>query len=115
MRYTRRTFIAVAAGLIVSACASANTPRTAEEPTTLKVDNRAVLDMNIYVLRGAERVRLGTANALSTTRLKIPSSLIFGATGLRFMADPIGATRMPVSDDITVLPGDEVTMVIPPQ
>lgn len=115
MRYTRRAFIAAAAGLILSACASANTQTTTEEPTILKVDNRAVLDMNIYVLRSTQRIRLGTASGLSTTRLTIPSSMLLGATTLRFMADPIGSNRMPVSDDITVLPGDEVTLIIPPQ
>jgi hypothetical protein len=89
--------------------------RTEEAPTILKVDNRAVLDMNIYVVRSSQRIRIGTANGLTTTRLTIPSSLVFGATSLRFMADPIGSNRVPISDDITVLPGDEVTMIIPPQ
>lgn len=114
MRYTRRSFLAAAA-LMLAACASSRTVRTEEAPTILKVDNRAVLDMNIYVLRSSQRIRLGTANGLTTTRLTIPSSIVFGATSLRFMADPIGSNRVPISDDITVLPGDEVTMIIPPQ
>ncbi|HEY8164377.1 MAG TPA: hypothetical protein VIF83_02385 [Gemmatimonadaceae bacterium] len=115
MRYTRRSFVAAAAALILSACASSKMMRTEEAPTILKVDNRAVLDMNIYVVRSSQRIRIGTANGLTTTRLTIPSSLVFGATSLRFMADPIGSNRVPISDDITVLPGDEVTMIIPPQ
>jgi hypothetical protein len=115
MTYTRRAFVFAAVAMVLSACASANARRSPDEPTFLSVDNRAVLDMTIYVLRSSERIRLGTANGLSTTRLKIPSYILFGATTLRFMADPIGATRAPISDDITVLPGDDVTMIIPPQ
>jgi hypothetical protein len=115
MRYTRRAFLAAAAVIALSACASAKTNSNPQEPTILNVDNRAVLDMTVYVLRSSQRIRLGTANGLSTTRLTIPSSLVFGATTLRFMADPIGSNRVPISDDITVLPGDEVTMIIPPQ
>lgn len=83
--------------------------------TTLRVDNQAVLDMTIYALRGSERRRLGFAGALRVTLLQIPPSLIFGATPLRFLADPIGSNRAPVSEEISVSPGDEVTLQIPPQ
>jgi len=114
MKYTRRSFVAVAAALIVSACAKNTAPRTADEPTTLKVDNQAMLDMNIYVLRSSQRIRLGTATGLTTTRFTIPPYVLFGATSLRFLADPIGSNRTPVSDEITVTAGDEITLMIPP-
>jgi hypothetical protein len=73
-----------------------------------------MLDMNIYVLRSSQRIRLGTANALSTTRFTIPSYVVFGSTSLRFLADPIGSNRTPVSEEITVSAGDEITLMIPP-
>ena len=85
------------------------------EPTHLRVDNRAYLDMTIYVYRSSQRVRLGTATGNSVTRLTIPANLIFGATPLRFMADPIGGNRTPISSEITVAPGDEVVLTIPPR
>jgi len=37
-----------------------------------------------------------------------------GARQMRFLADPIGGSNRPVSDDISVLPGDHVSLVIPP-
>jgi len=37
-----------------------------------------------------------------------------GLATLRFIADPIGATRPSVSEEITVAPGDTVMMTIPP-
>jgi hypothetical protein len=83
-------------------------------PTRLKVENQAYLDMTIYVYRSSQRVRLGVANGSSTTRLLIPANLIFGSTPLRFQADPIGANRQPVSQEISVSAGDEVTLIIPP-
>jgi hypothetical protein len=70
--------------------------------------------MTIYVYRSSQRVRLGIANGNSTTRFVIPSNLIFGSTPLRFQGDPIGRNRQPISQEITVSPGDEVILTIPP-
>jgi hypothetical protein len=85
-----------------------------QAPTRLRVDNQAFLDMTIYVYRNSQRVRLGTATGNSVTRLTIPANMIFGSTPLRFQADPIGGNRTPISSEITVSPGDEVVLTIPP-
>ncbi len=82
--------------------------------TTLRVENQAYLDMTIYVMRGAERVRLGIATGNSVTNFVIPSNVIFGVTSLAFVADPIGGTRASISETINVTRGDEVMMMIPP-
>jgi hypothetical protein len=39
---------------------------------------------------------------------------VFGGTALQFLADPIGARATPVSDRVSVSPGDEVQLIIPP-
>ena len=116
MRIPRRLFL-ISAAAVLSACASTQSAQERQqrnEPTILSVDNQALLDMTIYVLRGAERIRLGVAGGLRVTNLPIPSNLIFGATGLRFLADPIGSNRTPVSEEITVSPGDQIRLTIPP-
>lgn len=103
---------------LASACARNRDPDEDAEPvppTILKVENQAFLDHNIYVYRSAQRIRLGTVNGNSTARMTIPRSMIFGATALRFQADPIGGNRASTSEEITVSPGDEVTLVIPPR
>ena len=108
------TFAALA--LTASGCASTpgmSTPAVVEE-TTLKVTNQAFLDMNIYVVSGGQMSRLGTVNGNSTATLVIPRRLLSGPTSLRFQADPIGAARAPVTEHITVSPGDQVGMTIPP-
>lgn len=102
---------------LASACSLNNDPEEAAEPvppTRLRVENQAFLDMTIYVYRSSQRVRLGTATGNSVTRMTIPANLIFGATPLRFQADPIGGNRAPITSEITVAPGDEVVLTIPP-
>ncbi|MEO5815174.1 MAG: hypothetical protein ABIT20_07830 [Gemmatimonadaceae bacterium] len=100
-----------------AACFGNKKEDEAAEPvpaTMLKVENQAFLDMTIYVYRSSQRVRLGIANGNSTTRFVIPANLIFGSTPLRFQGDPIGRNRQPISQEITVSPGDEVVLTIPP-
>lgn len=120
-----RTWRVAAAALLVlaaaPACRSTPTPDAdnADAPapqarTTLQVDNRSFNDMTIYVLRSSQRVRLGTATGNGTTRFTIPPHLIFGATSLQFLADPIGGNQRPVSESIVVSAGDEITLQIPP-
>ena len=102
---------------LAGACSRNNNPDEMAEPvppTRLRVENQAFLDMTIYVYRSSQRIRLGTATGNSVTRLTIPANLIFGATPLRFQADPIGGSRAPISSEITVAPGDEVVLTIPP-
>lgn len=118
VRSPRPLFAAAAMCLsLLAGCMRNNDPETAAEPvppTMLRVENQAFLDMTIYVYRSSQRIRLGQANGNSTTRFTIPSYLIFGSTPLRFQADPIGASRASISEEITVSPGDEVMLTIPP-
>jgi hypothetical protein len=97
-----------------SACYSRTKVASEQPATTLKVQNDALLDMSVYVLREGQRMRLGTATAHAATVMTIPPAVFFGPTALQFEADPIGASRKPVTEEITVSPGDEVTLLIPP-
>jgi hypothetical protein len=111
----RRAYLALMLASGVAACGGARRPPGAAQPvTTVRVDNQSYLDMVIYLLAGSQRIRLGTAGGSSTTTLRIPPQYVFGLTSLQFLADPIGSGRTPVSDTITVSPGDEVRLVIPP-
>ena len=113
-----RTMMVAACLAIASGCSQNVDPNEPVEPippTTLRVENQAFLDMTIYVYRSTQRIRLGTATGNSVTRLRIPANLIFGATSLRFQADPIGSTRSSISTEISVAAGDEVMLTIPPR
>src|SRR3982751_5879342 len=111
-----RSFVLAAALIAVTACngfkggsGSANP----NEPTTLQVDNQGFLDMAVYAVRRVDRICLGPATGNTKTNLRIPSTLVNGLTPMRFIADPIGATRASVSEEITVAPGDTVVLTIP--
>ncbi|MFQ5605792.1 MAG: hypothetical protein ACE5HS_21185 [bacterium] len=71
------------------------------------------MDMNIYVIRNTQRVRLGTARGLSTQTFVIPDYLVNGLTNLSLLADPIGGRDTSISEEISVYPGDTIDMVIP--
>jgi len=115
--FTRRLFLSAMFGLAVAACGGSKS-RSAPIPqprTTVRVENQGFADMTIYAIRSGQRVRLGQASGNSTTTFTIPANLIFGATPLRFLADPIGGRGTPISDEITVQPGDQVRLVLPPR
>lgn len=103
---------------LLLACRSANSgsdqaPAPAAPKTILEVDNRGFLEMTIYAYDSSgQRVRLGVAGSHAITLLPIPEYLVRSVTVLRFLADPVGAQGPPVSDEITVEPGDVVTLVI---
>jgi len=112
-----RMFSAAAAALaiLIAACTPARTaPSPDQSKTSLKVDNRSFLDMTIYVMRGAERVRLGQATGAAVSTFVIPPDVIQSVTPLRFLADPIGGSRPELSEEINVTKGDQVVMEIPP-
>jgi hypothetical protein len=82
---------------------------------TVEVQNQGFADMTIYVLSHGVRVRLGLASGHSTSRFGIPAYVLEGDRLVRFLADPIGGTREPVTEEISVDPGDTVGLTIPPQ
>lgn len=83
-------------------------------PTMVRVDNQSFADMNIFVVYRGQRQRLGMATGGSVTNFRIPVRIMSAET-LQFIADPIGGSRLPVSDEILVVPGDTVMLTIPPR
>jgi hypothetical protein len=114
-----RAFAAALCLMIVAGCHRARPGSEAQrsekpEKTTVRVENQGFADMDIFVLAGGQRIRLGLVNGNSTATFTIPAYLMGGLTPLRFLADPVGSNRAPVSDEITVKPGDQVVLTIPP-
>src|SRR4051812_48082943 len=88
----RRSFLAslVTLAIAVGTSACYGKGKNAPEPvarTTVRVVNQGFLDRNIYVVRGSERVRLGTVSGNSTQVLTIPASIVQSLITLRFVAD----------------------------
>src|SRR5690349_13628820 len=102
---TRSLALAFSLAIGVAACshnAKPNQKTVQPLPVTVRVENQACHDMNICVLNGGQRIRLGMVNGNSTSRFRVPQSLIFGLTSLQFQAHPIGGSHDPVSQAITV-------------
>lgn len=113
MRRSLHLMVLLGLSVALAGCASRRgATYTADEPTTLVVRNDSYLDHNIYLLQGSQRIRMGTARGLATTRFTIPRQYVFGVSVLQFLADPIGGNVTPISERINVTPGDEVHLQI---
>ena len=113
-----RAIGAAVLSVTVLACSHRAKPKPESGPpprTTVTVDNQSFLDMTVFVVVGGQRIRLGQATGSSKSKFTIPAYLIGnGIQQLRFVADPIGSNRLPISDEISVSAGDEVVLTIPP-
>lgn len=118
MRIAIRTMLLAGMTAALAACSHQVRPDEGtggpRAPTTVTVENQGFTDMTIYVISSGARMRLGLAVGNTTTKFKIPDYLVGGLTPLQFLADPVGGTRAPVSDQITVSPGEDVHLTISP-
>lgn len=114
----RRIVVAFLAIVLVAAACYRNTGSTYDPNarTVLEVQNQGFDDMNVYVLpEGGSQIRLGLAGGKHNSYFDIPQYIVQGGLrSLRFVARPIATTRGPVSNEITVTPGDTVQLIIPP-
>src|SRR5687768_2356936 len=109
----RKLMVVVAGALLLAGCASRRTGE-APERTVVEVDNRGFTDMNVYVVDGSQRLRLGLAVGLQKTVLTIPARAVGTARDLQFLADPIGSSRTAISQRLYVRQGDRVQLTIAP-
>jgi hypothetical protein len=104
--------------LLSAACHSGRTGDAEPmDQTSVRIENRASLDMDIFVRRNDGRVtRLGFAPGNETTRFALPPSLTAGAAWVQFEARPPRDAGEPVvSEPFPVRMGDEISWSVPPQ
>lgn len=98
-----------AAVLLAGGCAHGNTARGdakgTDAETVLQVTNNNWSDMNVYVVRGAMRQRLGTVGSLTTSKFKLPRYIFTSPDPVQLVADPIGGARPYMSPPLLVNPG----------
>ena len=115
-RYTLRRFTVIAFLLAalsnVEACRHKSLAPAPEPPprTFVHVANGEFLDAVVYVVDRGQRVRLGVASSNRTTDFEIPAHLLFAATPLSFVVDPIGAPARPSTGDLVIVPGDDLEL-----
>lgn len=79
---------------------------------TVLVQNHHWLDINIYLIRGTSRQRLGTVAGTNQKSFTISWSRLTGLVGLQLQADPIGASTVLTTEMIAIRPGAVVEWVI---
>jgi len=102
-----------------SSCASVrhpsdDIPAPSATPATVHVENGRYADLIIMVLRASEQVQLGTVNSESSATFALPAAFANPAAPIRLVAAPIGGQALPISEEVTVYPGDRVNLVITP-
>ncbi len=117
MRTQIRFSLAALLLLVAAACGPSQPPRDpgpAARGATVKVQNDALLDMNIFVVQSSgARMRLGLVNSLSNAVFRIPGSAVGLGQQLRFLVDPVGNQRTATSFELYVRPDQQVTLTIP--
>jgi hypothetical protein len=73
-----------------------------------------VLDMRVYLLRGATQMPLGSVGTLEKRTFAVPSSMVGHDGTVRLVADPMGSRQTYVSDYIQAALGDRVTWSLAP-
>jgi len=89
-------------------------PINPQAEVAVTVDNQNFLDMDVFLIRGGQRVRLGMVPGLSSRILMVRPDLIGYGTELRFELHPIGGRSNPVTETISARPGDVIQLTIPP-
>ena len=112
-----RIAIGVALGASLFGCAANNPPSpglssVAARGALVVVQNYNTRDVNLYVVTGSSRVRIGTAPSLATSQLRIPAVYLTGGTGVVLQADPIGSTGSYTFPAIQVSSTDRIELQV---
>lgn len=112
--FIRRTLVL----MLLFACArppepgeNALPPDLRNAEITVVIKNQHWLDVNVYLMLGSSRHRLGTAGSLATKVFSVPWYRIGGST-IRLQADPIGDRTSLSTEFLTVRPGSVVEWAI---
>jgi len=113
MRQLSSSLVLVA--LAVVAChRGAVAPINPQAEVAVTIDNQNFLDMNVFIVRGGQLIRLGTVPGLTSRILMVRPELIGYGAEVQFELHPIGGRSNPVTESISVRPGDVIHLTIPP-
>ncbi len=102
-------------GLTAAACRRPPAgPVNPQAEVAVSVDNQNFLDMDVFIVRGGQRIRLGMVPGISSRVLMVRPELIGYGQDVRFEVHPIGGRANPITETIAVRPGDVVHLTIPP-
>src|SRR5256714_14405587 len=85
-------------------------PLNPKAEVAVTVDNQNFLDMNVFIIRGGQRIRLGTVPGLTSRILMVRPELIGYGTEVQFELHPIGGRSDPATQTIRVRPGGGIPL-----
>lgn len=103
-------FLAGIAGCVRAGTAARNDDARSAQ---VVVENNNFADVNVYAIHSGQRIRLGTVTGNTTRTFAVPRTLVGSGVLVRFLADFIGSSRAPVSEEVVIWPGDSVGLMIP--
>ena len=105
------TMKSLAFGLLFGVCAwtPASAPVAQAPRVTVSVSNENWLDVNVYVMVGSARYRLGSVVTAETRVFDLPGQAI-ASSQVRLVADPVGSRDVFVSDVLSVSDGDQIML-----
>lgn len=117
MRNFRHHWAVLCAATLVAACASGGNRVSSNpslQPISLTVTNQNWLDVDVFVLSGDSRFRIGAVSGNGSAKLSIPPSFIVNGQ-VQLMADPIGSNDIYTTDLISVAPDEKVQLTVAPR
>src|SRR5260370_27184375 len=94
-------------GLAVAACRRPPAgPVNPQAEVAVAVNNQNFLDMDVFIVRGTQRIRLGMVPGLSSRVLMVRPELIGYSQEVRFEVHPIGGLGDPGTDTVPTHPND---------
>ncbi len=103
--------------LVLVAAGCHHRPAAAPDPRAeiaVTVENQNFLDMDVFVVRSGQRIRVGMVPGLTSRILMLRPDLVGYGSELQFEVHPIGGRGNPITETMTVHPGDVIHLTIPP-
>src|SRR5207237_1999762 len=79
-------------------------PLNPRAEVAVTVDNQNFLDMDVFIIRGGQRLRLGMVSGLSSRILMVRPELIGYGTEVQFEVHPIGGRGNLITETLSVMP-----------
>lgn len=81
-------------------------------PASVQVANNGWSDVDVFLMRGSARVRLGMVTSMSSQRFTVPPSFLHGSQDLRLRAHPIGGFKDYETQALLVSPGQQIALTL---
>jgi hypothetical protein len=111
-RLLRLVLVSAACFASMGCASSLHTPGGVTRGAQLVVHNSNTRDVNLYVMNGTMRVRIGTARSMATSQLTIPAVYLTRPDGVVLLADPIGSAATYTFPAMQVAINDRVELQV---